>query len=158
MATVITVTIINNLKMIFNSLAITEIMTDSMVIQATGHKMISNQLHHTTLRTTNTYLRNLIHHSLNRNNPIINTFHQRRIGPTAMEMATSIHNLDIDIDGERLKMTHTKPSGYVQFFPIRYHKYKFYHFPFDFFIFFSSLSLAIIASKYILATNKQILN
>lgn len=119
-------TIINSQQTISQAMAITaitaitEIMA-SMAIQATDHKMISNQLHHTKIQATNTYLHKLIHlnHNRNHHGPTISTFHQHKINKinkiAQMAAATviSIHKADIDTEaGFRTTTIHVKNPKY----------------------------------------------
>lgn len=91
----------NSHKMISNqAMATMAIMatTDSMAIQAIGHKMTSNQLPHIITQITSIYLHSPIH--LNHNDQTTNTSRHLKIKikivQMAMEMAISILKADID--------------------------------------------------------------
>lgn len=102
-------TIINNQQTISQATAIMEITEtmDSMAIQAIDHKMISNQLLHTRIQATNTYLHRQMHLNLNHNHhdQTISTFHQHKIKIAQMATATviSIHKADIDTKAIKAK-------------------------------------------------------
>lgn len=87
----------NSPKMISSQATATAIM-DSTVTQATGHKMTSNQHHHSTTQTISTYRHRPIHLNRNLNDPTTHTSHRRKtkIAPMAMETAISTHKAAID--------------------------------------------------------------